>query len=124
VVAVGHLVADALRAAGKLEDRGISIEIFDPRSLLPLDKDLLKESVKKTGRVVVLDDSNRTCGFAAEVLAFPSEECFPYLKTPLKRVTRADVPVPFSPPMESYVLPDEEKLVSTVLEIFQLSIKH
>jgi pyruvate/2-oxoglutarate/acetoin dehydrogenase E1 component len=117
VVAVGHMVDTAIGAAEKLESDGVSLEIFDPRSLLPLDRELLKQSVKKTGRVIVLDDSNRTCGFAAEVASFVSEECFEYLKAPVKRVTRADVPVPFSESLESCVLPDEKKLFSAVHKI-------
>jgi pyruvate dehydrogenase E1 component beta subunit len=117
VVAVGHLVNTALKASKTLEDNGISIEIFDPRTLLPLDKKLLKKSIGKTGRLVIIDDSNRTCGFAAEISAYVSEECFDYLKAPIKRVTRADVPVPFSRVMESYVLPDEKKLIDAVLRL-------
>lgn len=118
VVAVGHLVTVALKAAEKLESEGISIEVYDPRSLLPLDKKLLKKSIAKTGKVILFDDSNRTCGFAAEAAAFISEECFYVLKAPIKRVTRADVPVPFSRPMEEYVLPDEKKLVDAVFELY------
>jgi pyruvate/2-oxoglutarate/acetoin dehydrogenase E1 component len=117
VVAVGHMVDTAIGVAEKLESDGVSLEIFDPRSLLPLDRELLKQSVKKTGRVIVLDDSNRTCGFAAEIASFVSEECFEYLKAPVKRVTRADVPVPFSESLESCVLPDEKKLFSAVHKI-------
>ncbi len=117
VVAVGHLVNVALKVSKTLEEMGIFIEIFDPRTLLPLDKKLLKKSIKKTGRLVIVDDSNRTCGFAAEVAAYASEECFESLKAPVKRVTRADVPVPFSRDMESYVLPDEEKLLGAILSL-------
>ena len=78
---------------------------------------MLKKSVVKTGRVVVIDDSNRTCGFAAEISAIIAEECFDALKAPVKRITRADVPVPFSMPMENYVLPDEGKLVNAIREV-------
>jgi len=118
VVAVGHLVSIALEVAEKAETEGRSIEVFDPRTLLPLDKELLKKSVSKTGRVIIFDDSNRTCGYAAEISAFISEECFKYLKAPIKRITRADVPVPFSKTLEEYVLPDEKKLFRAVNDIF------
>ena len=118
VVAVGHLVSIALEVAEKAETEGRSIEVFDPRTLLPLDKELLKKSVSKTGRVIIFDDSNRTCGYAAEISAFISEECFKYLKAPIKRITRADVPVPFSKTLEQYVLPDEKKLFRAVNDIF------
>ncbi len=118
VVATGHLVKAALEASKSLEEKRVSIEIYDPRTLLPLDKYLLARSIKKTGRLVIFDDSNRTCGFAAEVSAVVAEECFDSLKAPIKRITRADVPVPFSRVMEPYVLPDTEKLVETVLGMF------
>jgi len=117
VVAVGHLVSIALEVAEKAETEGRSIEVFDPRTLLPLDRELLKKSVSKTGRVIIFDDSNRTCGYAAEISAFISEECFKYLKAPIKRVTRADVPVPFSRTLEEYVLPDEKKLFRAINNI-------
>ena len=117
VVATGHLVSVAIKAAGNLAEEGISVEVYDPRTLLPLDKDLLKKSVVKTGRVVVIDDSNRTCGFAAEISAIIAEECFDALKAPVKRITRADVPVPFSLPMENYVLPNKEKLIDAIHEV-------
>ena len=118
IVAVGHLVSIALEVAEKAETEGRSIEVFDPRTLLPLDRELLKKSVSKTGRVIIFDDSNRTCGYAAEISAFISEECFKYLKAPIKRITRADVPVPFSKTLEQYVLPDEKKLFRAVNSIF------
>jgi pyruvate dehydrogenase E1 component beta subunit len=119
VVAVGHLVNTAIKVSKSIEEEGISIEIFDPRTLLPFDKELLKKSIKKTGRLIVIDDSNRTCGFAAEVIAYASEFCFEYFKKPIKRITRADVPVPFNKGMENYVLPDEEKLKNAILSIFK-----
>jgi pyruvate dehydrogenase E1 component beta subunit len=114
VIATGHLVSLSIRTAEKVEKEGISIEVLDPRTLLPLDLELIKNSVAKTGRVVIIDDSNSTCGFAANVSAIIAEECFHYLKAPIKRVTRADVPVPFSPPLESFVLPNEEKLTIAI----------
>jgi pyruvate/2-oxoglutarate/acetoin dehydrogenase E1 component len=114
VVATGHLVQIAVNLAKRLETEGVSIEVFDPRTLLPLDTKMLKESVKKTGRVVIFDDSNKKCGFASDVAAIIAEECFSYLKAPVKRVARADVPVPFSPPLENFALPNEEKLINSI----------
>lgn len=114
IVATGHLVLDSLNAAEKLALEGISIEIYDPRTLLPIDIELLKKTVIKTGRVVIFDDSNRTCGFAAEIAAIISDQCFSYLKAPVKRITRTDVPVPFSPVLEKCVLPGEEQLIEVV----------
>jgi pyruvate dehydrogenase E1 component beta subunit len=123
IVAVGHLVNIAVELAIELEKNGLSIEVFDPRSLLPLDRILLKKSINKTKRIIIFDDSNRTCGFAAEVSSFIAEECFDVLKAPIKIITRADVPIPFSKVMESYVLPSKEKLSDAIYSIFPLKNK-
>ena len=123
VVAVGHLVSIAVELAQELEEKGISIEVYDPRSLLPLDIELLKKSVSKTKRLIIFDDSNRTCGFAADVSSIIAEECFDVLKAPIKIVARADVPVPFSRVMESYALPSKEKLYNAINSIFQFKNK-
>jgi len=112
VVAVGPLVPDALRCAETLAAEGISVEVVDPRSLLPLDRETLLASVRKTRRVVIFDDSNRTCGFAAELAALFAEEAWDALEAPVRRITRADVPVPFSPPLEAYVLPSGDRLLA------------
>ena len=117
VVATGHLVQIAVNLAKKLETEGIFVEVFDPRTLLPLDLKMLKESVKKTGRVVIFDDSNKKCGFASDVAAILAEERFSFLKSPVKRVTSADVPVPFSPPLENYMLPNEGKLADSINKV-------
>ena len=109
VVATGRLVLKALEAAENLEKEGISLEVYDPRTLFPFDKPLLKKSVQKTGRVIIMDDSTRTCGFAAEVAAYLADECFSFLKAPVKRITRADVPVPFSLMLEKQVVPEGVK---------------
>ena len=117
VVATGHLVGTALKVAQQFEKEGISIEVFDPRSLLPFDKETLEKSISKTGKVVIIDDSPITCGFSNSVAAIIAEEFFSYLKAPVKIVARADVPVPFSQPLEEYVLPNEEKLVNAIKKI-------
>ena len=117
VVATGHLVPIAIKVAKEFEKEGLSIEIFDPRTLLPLDVKMLQKSVNKTGKVIIFDDSNRTCGFAAEVSAILAEVCFESLKKPIIRITRADVPVPFSPPMEKFMLPNEEKLKNAIRKL-------
>jgi len=119
VAATGHLVHEALKAAEELAAEGISVEVYDPRTLLPLDKASLLESVAKTGRLVVIDDSNRTCGFAAEVSAIVAEEGFSYLKAPIKRVTRSDVPVPFNLAMENFVIPTKEDLLRAVRQVMR-----
>ncbi|MCX6620374.1 MAG: alpha-ketoacid dehydrogenase subunit beta [Acidobacteria bacterium] len=110
VVAVGPLVAEALKVAETVQTDGISVEVLDPRTLLPLDRDLIEVSVRKTGRLVIFDDSNRTCGFAAEVAALAGESLFAALKSPVVRVARADVPVPFSIALDRQVLARADQL--------------
>ena len=115
VVAVGHLVHDALALAEDVADE-ISVEVFDPRSLLPFDWELLAESVGRTGRLVVYDDSNRSGGLAGEVVATAAEEL--ELKAPPKRVTRADAPIAFALELERAALPsrlDLERAVRAVV---------
>ena len=112
IIALGPLVADALKAAEELAADGVSVEVVDPRSLLPIDHGTLVGSARKTGRVVIFDDSNRTCGFAAELAAIVADEAWDALRAPIKRITRADVPVPFSPPLEGYVLPGRDRLLA------------
>ncbi len=111
IIAVGPLVPEALKAAEQLAQEGISAEVVDPRSLLPLDHETILASVRKTGRVILFDDSNRTCGYAAELAAVIAEEAWESLRAPIRRLTRADVPVPFSPPLEGYVLPSRDRLL-------------
>lgn len=116
VVAVGHLVGEALEVAKQLETEGISVEVLDPRSLLPFDHALLESSVRRTGRLVVFDDSNHTCGFAAEILAYTAEFLSDSLRAPITRITRADVPVPFSTALDKYVLPRSGQLKQAIRE--------
>lgn len=114
VVAAGHLALQAVAVAEKLACEGVSVEVWDPRSLLPLDKAGLEASVGKTGRLVVFDDSNRTCGFAAEVSSLIAERCFTRLKAPIKRVTRADVTIPYGAAIEAELLPTPERLEAAI----------
>lgn len=119
VVAVGHLVDQALAVAETLAGDGISVEVWDPLSLLPLDKEGLCASVNKTGRLVVFDDSNRTCGFAAEVSSLAAERCFHQLRAPIKRITRADVTIPYSAGVEAAVLPEAHRLEAALRAVMQ-----
>jgi len=116
VVALGHLVHDALAVADELAGQGISVEVFDPRTVYPLDVAGLVASVQKTGRLVVIDDSNRTSGFAADVLAVVAENCT--LTAPPRRVTRPDGAVlPFALALDRAVQPGREQLLKTLLEM-------
>jgi pyruvate dehydrogenase E1 component beta subunit len=122
IVAVGYLVQEAVVAANGLSKaQGIECEVIDPRSLHPLDREAILESVSKTGRLVVADDSNRTCGFAAEVSALVVEETFHKLKAPVKRVTRGGYVVPFAPNLEAAVLPDAVAIKGTVEKLLGIT---
>lgn len=103
VVAVASLVPVALEVADMLEDEGISVEVIDPRSLVPLDWDTIVTSVRKTGRLVAADPARRLCGFAGEVIAGVSERAWDSLRSQPQRVTWPDTPVPFSPVLEARV---------------------
>lgn len=117
VVAVGYMVSRALKAADALAADGISVEVVDPRSLIPLDEDTLLKSVAKTQRVLVVDEGHLRCGAAAEIAAVIADKGFDFLDAPVKRLTAPDVPVPFSPPLEKFVLPDDKKIVAAVKEL-------
>jgi acetoin:2,6-dichlorophenolindophenol oxidoreductase subunit beta len=117
VVATSLMVQRALRAAEALVGRGVDVEVVDPRTLIPLDKGIILNSVAKTGRLVVADECHKSCGVAAEIAAIVAEEGFEFLKAPIKRVTTLDVPVPFSRAMEAYIEPSEEKIAQAVLEV-------
>jgi pyruvate/2-oxoglutarate/acetoin dehydrogenase E1 component len=119
VVAVGHLVHDALALAETLADE-ISIEVWDPRTLLPFDWNGLAESISRTGRLVVYDDANRSCGLAAEILATAAEEM--ELVAPPRRVTRADGVVPFAVELELAVLPRREQLEHAVRSVVREAV--
>jgi len=111
VLAVGHLVHDALAVAEDLRDE-VSVEVLDPRTLYPMDWSLLAESLERTGRLVVFDDANLSCGFAAEVVATAAESM--HLLAPPKRVVRADATVPFAVDLERAVLPSREQLTAAI----------
>lgn len=117
VVAVGYMVSRALKAAEALAADGISVEVVDPRSLIPLDEDTLLKSVAKTQRVLVVDEGHLRCGAAAEIAAVIADKGFDFLDAPVRRLTAPDVPVPFSPPLEKFVLPDDKKIVAGVKEL-------
>lgn len=117
VVAIGLMVSKALGAAKKLEQDGISVEVVDPRSLIPLDEEIILNSVAKTHKVLVVDEGHLRAGAAAEIAAVIADKGFDSLDAPVKRLTAPDVPIPFSPPMEKFVLPDEAKIIAAVKEL-------
>jgi pyruvate dehydrogenase E1 component beta subunit len=114
IVATGNLVHKSIEVAETLQREGISVEILDPRTLVPLDKKAILESVAKTGRLVVADEAYDTCGVGAEIAAIVASEGFDYLDAPIARVSMAQTPHPFSPSLEGDVLPTTEKILSAV----------
>ena len=117
IVAWSKMVHTALAAAERLGREGIDAEVVDLRTLEPLDKDAILKSVGKTGKLVILQEACLTGGFGAEVAALVADKGFDFLDAPIKRVAAPDTPVPFSPPLEDFFLPNEAKLVKAVLEI-------
>ncbi|MBW1799960.1 MAG: alpha-ketoacid dehydrogenase subunit beta [Deltaproteobacteria bacterium] len=117
VVATHAMVGRSMNAAGEVAKEGIDVEIIDPRTLLPLDKGTILESVKKTGRLLVADEGPKTCGIAAEIATIVSEEAIFYLKAPVRRVCSPDTPVPFSPPLEQAYIADEKELLPAIRDL-------
>lgn len=117
VVATLYMVHKALNAAEMLEKEGISVEVIDPRTLTPLDRKIIVSSVKKTGRIIVVSEDCKTAGMSAEIAAVVAEEAVDYLDAPIKRVAGQDTPIPFSPPLEQYVIPSEKKIIEAVREV-------
>jgi pyruvate/2-oxoglutarate/acetoin dehydrogenase E1 component len=117
IIATMFMVHRALEAARELEKEGVSAEVVDPRTLVPLDKKAIVNSVKKTGRLVVVSEDCKTAGVTAEIAAMVAEEAIDYLDAPIKRVAEPNTPIPFSPPLEKYVIPDEKTIVKAVKEV-------
>ena len=112
IITYAATVWKALEAAEQLErEDGLSVEVIDLRSLLPMDDDAIVATVKKTNRVLIVHEDTRTGGIAGEIAARISERCFEWLDAPILRVTAADVPLPYSPPLEDYVLPQTSDIV-------------
>ena len=114
IIATSYMVTLALQAAGQLEKDGISAEVVDPRTLVPLDKQTIISSVKKTGRAVIVYEANKTCGWGAEMAAIIAEEAFGSLNAPIARVAALQCPVPYSRPLELAMLPSAERIASAV----------
>lgn len=119
VVAISKMVREALAAAEELQADGVSVEVVDPRTLVPLDRGAIRSSVQKTGRVVIVDEACLTCSAAAEISALITEDpaTFRALKSPPKRVCAPDVPIPYSPVMERFCIPDKANVVQGIREV-------
>jgi pyruvate/2-oxoglutarate/acetoin dehydrogenase E1 component len=107
----------ALEAADRLAAEGVSAEVVDPRTLVPLDRDTLVASAKKTGRVLVVDEGHRSYGASAELAAAIGEEAFYWLDAPVRRAGAMDVPVPFSPVLEDQTVPTPDSVVELSLSL-------
>lgn len=114
VVATGRMVHESLKAAEALAGEGIDVEVLDPRTLFPLDKEAIKKSVEKTHKVVVFTEESKRSSFASEVCAYVAEDCFDSLDAPVMRIGALNSPVPFSPPLEQFYIPNDKDLVATI----------
>ena len=125
VVALAWLVHEALAAAAELAKEGISVEVVDPRTLVPLDTDAIRSSVQKTGRLVIADEAGPTAGFSAEVAAVATEDAatFARLQAPVRRVCALQVPIPYSPVLENHVFPNRNRIIAAVRETLQASVR-
>lgn len=118
VVAVGRMVQVALEAAERLAQQGISLEVIDPRTIVPLDRKTIADSIRKTGRVAIVDEAPATCGFSGEVFAIACEDCFDDLDAPPLRVCSLAAPNPFSPVLENQMIPSVERVVAEIQRSF------
>jgi acetoin:2,6-dichlorophenolindophenol oxidoreductase subunit beta len=119
IIAMSRMVDLATKAAAALAQEGVSAEVIDPRSIVPLDRVKITNSIKKTGRLVVIDESPSYCSFAGELLAIAVEDCFDELRTTPKRICSLPVPNPFSPVLENQMIPSVERIVSEVHEMMK-----
>jgi len=121
VVALAWLVHETLAVAEELATEEISVEVIDPRTLVPLDTETIRRSVQKTGRLVITDEAGPTAGFSAEVAAVATEDAatFARLQAPVKRVCALQVPIPYSPILESHVFPDRKRIMTGVREVLE-----
>ena len=114
VVTIAGTLRPALAVADELESDGISVEVIDPRTIVPLDTKTILDSVEKTGRLVVVDPAHRSCSVASEISSIVSQEGFWSLQAPIQRVTSLDCHFPFSPALEHLVYPNEDKIAEAI----------
>ncbi len=117
VVTYGYMVQKSLEVAKKMEEKSVSVEVIDLRTINPLDMETIAASVKKTNRVLVVHEDTLTAGFGAEIAARIADELFESLDAPIRRVAALDAPVPYSPPLEDAMLPNERKIVAALEEL-------
>jgi pyruvate dehydrogenase E1 component beta subunit len=111
VVAIGGMLRHALRAAEQLAADGLELEVIDPRTLVPFDLETVVRSLEKTGRLIIAHEAHKRCGPGAEIAALIAEEALDWLDAPIVRVAAKNVPIPYAPPLEQFVLPSAEDIV-------------
>jgi pyruvate dehydrogenase E1 component beta subunit len=121
IVAISGSVPEAVAAADELAKEGLSVEVFDPRTLVPMDVEGIMKSVMKTGRLVVADPAHKTCGAAAEISALVAEYAFESLQAPIKRVVTPDTQIPFSPALEKGLYPNRTSIAAAARSILQVA---
>lgn len=119
IITYGSMVLHSRSAIEKLEENDLSIELVDLRSIMPLDKDTIFDSVKKTNRVVLAYEDHKTLGIGAEIAALLADELFEYLDAPIARVAAPDTPIPYSPPLEEFYLPKERDIIEAVNRLIE-----
>jgi len=117
IITFGATVLTAIDAAQELEKEGLDVEVIDLRTIAPLDKAAILESVKKTSRAIVLHEASRTGGIGGEIAAMLGEEAFEWLDAPVVRVASIDTPVPYSPPLEDYYLPQTKDVIDAARKV-------
>jgi pyruvate dehydrogenase E1 component beta subunit len=122
VIAIGGMLPKALEAAETLAGEGIAVEVVDPRTLVPLDKETILASVRKTSRVVVAHEAHKRLGPGAEIAAMIAEEGIAYLDGPIVRVAARNVPLPYSPELENYVLPQTQDIIEAARGLVQYQL--
>jgi len=125
IVGLAYYVSEALAVAEELAREGVSIEVVDPRTLVPMDVDALRASARRTGRVIIVDEAPATCSAASEIAALLVEdpETFRALKAPVRRVCAVPVPVPYSPSLERAALPSRDDVKTAVYEVLKDSLR-
>ena len=119
LIAVSQMVLRAMAAADALAQQGISVEVIDPRTVVPLDREAILQSVAKTGRLAIADEAYANCGFSAEIAATVAEEALEDLDAPVRRICALPAPHAFSPSLDSYLLPSAERIVREVTEMMK-----
>jgi pyruvate dehydrogenase E1 component beta subunit len=117
IVATGAMVQESIKAATKLKEDNIQCEVIDPRTLVPMDKKSILNSVEKTGKLIIVDEGCKTCSVSAEIAAFVAEEGFQYLKKNIIRINTPDVPIPYSPNLEKEIIPNAKLIQNYVKKL-------